>query len=53
MGIKAYITAADLIYSDGDMHCFMLPLSSCYINLRAGFSCLSGYEHTAISFFFD
>ena len=30
-GTKAYITAADLIDSDGNMHCFMHPLSSCNI----------------------
>ena len=30
-GTKACVTAADLIDSDENLHCFTLPLSSCYI----------------------
>ena len=30
---KACVTAADLIDLDGNLHCFMLPLSSCDIKI--------------------
>ena len=32
-GTKPCVTAADLIESDGNLHCFMLPLSSCNIKI--------------------
>ena len=38
-GTKACVTAADLIESDGKMHGFMWPLSSCYIKLSVVSQC--------------
>ena len=32
-GTKACVTAANLIDSDENLHCFTLPLSSCYIKI--------------------
>ena len=42
-GTKACVTAADLIDSDENLHCFTLPLSSCYIKI----SIVSQYRCTA------
>ena len=39
MGTKVCVTAADLIDLDGNIHCFMLPLSSCYIKLSVVSQC--------------
>ena len=39
MGTKACVTAADLIDSDGDLHCFMLHLSNCNIKISVVSQC--------------
>ena len=33
MGASTRVTGADLIDSEGNIHCFMLPMSSCNINI--------------------
>ena len=38
-GTKACVKAADLIDSDENLHCFKLPLSSCYIKISVVSQC--------------
>ena len=38
-GTKAFVTAADLIEGDGNLHCFMPPLSSCEIKISVVSQC--------------
>ena len=38
-GTKACVTAADLIDSDENLHCFTLPLSSCNIKISVVSQC--------------
>ena len=38
-GTKAWVIAADLIDSDGNLHCFVLPLSSCDIKITVVSQC--------------
>ena len=40
-GTKACVTAADLIDSDENLHCFTRPLSSCYIKISVVSQCRS------------
>ena len=39
METKGCVIASDLIDSDGNMHCFMLPLSSCGIKISVLCKC--------------
>ena len=40
METKACVTAADFIDSDGNMHCFMQPLSSCDVKISFVSQCM-------------
>ena len=46
-GTKACVAAADLIDSNENLHCFMWPLSSCYIKISVA-SCFSVQVHVRI-----
>ena len=55
-GTKACVTAADLIDSDENMHCFMRPLSSCDIKISVVSQCrilmVVQYTNTQLFAFF-
>ena len=38
-GTKAFVTTADLSDSDGNLHCFRMPLSSCDIKISVVSQC--------------
>ena len=59
-GTKACVTAADLIDSDENLHCFTRPLSSCNIKISVVSQCRStagilwlfnGSTHSLLRFF--